>query len=184
MSGDVWVFGYGSLMWRPGFDYEETVPALLRGYHRAFCIYSHHHRGTPDNPGLVLGIAPGGECHGLAFRVAERNWPVAKTYLDARELINNVYIPSDVTVHSANHGVLTAHTYVADLACRHYAGHLTLHEMARIITGAYGRAGTNLAYLENTVTHLDEMGIIDPPLHDLMDLVRREYGEINIGAGI
>ena len=184
MSGDVWVFGYGSLMWRPGFDYEEMVPALLRGYHRAFCIYSHHYRGTPDNPGLVLGITPGGECHGIAFRVAEENWSAAKAYLDERELINNVYIPSDVTLHSPDYGTVIAHTYVANPECQQYAGHLTLHEAAQIITGAYGRMGANLDYLENTVIHLDDMGIIDPPLHDLMDLVRREYGEMNIGAGI
>ena len=184
MSGDVWVFGYGSLMWRPGFDYEEKVPALLRGYHRRFCIYSHHHRGTPEKPGLVLGIAPGGDCHGIAFRVAEEKWPVAKTYLDERELINDVYIPSELRVHSTTHGIISAYTYIANLQCRQYAAHLTLHEMAQIITGAYGGMGANLDYLENTVTHLDRMGIIDPPLHDLMDLVRREYSGMNNGAGI
>ena len=181
MSGDVWVFGYGSLMWHPGFEYEETVPALLRGYHRVFCIYSHHSRGTPENPGLVLGILPQGECRGMAFRVAGEKWPAAKTYLDQRELANNAYIPSDVTLQTETHGVLTAHTYVADPQCPHHAGHLSLREAARIITGAHGSRGPNLDYLENTVTCLDEMGIVDLPLRDLMDLVRSRKCDPLIG---
>lgn len=184
VSGDHWVFGYGSLLWRPGFEYEERVEATLLGYHRAFCIYSHHYRGTPEHPGLVLGLAPGGECRGIAFRVTAASWPQVKAYLDERELITRVYIPTDVPVDTRAYGMLRAHTYVADPECEQYAGHLTLSQAAEIITAAHGDVGPNLEYLENTVEHLDQLGIIDPPLHDLMDLVRREYGQINQGAGI
>ncbi|PKR54116.1 gamma-glutamylcyclotransferase [Thalassospira marina] len=181
---DRWVFGYGSLLWRPGFDFVERARALLRGYHRSFCIYSHHYRGTPENPGLVLGLNAGGECVGNAFRIAPEKWPEVKAYLDERELVTNTYIPADVEVELADGRRVIAHTYVADPTHQQYAGNLPVREAVEIIVAAHGSIGPNLEYLENTVIHLDQMGIVDPPLHDLMDLVRREYGEINMGAGI
>lgn len=179
-----WVFGYGSLLWRPGFEFTERSRALLRGYHRSFCIYSHHYRGTPENPGLVLGLNAGGECVGNAFRIAPENWSAVKAYLDERELVTNTYIPVDVEVELDDGRTVIAHTYVADPTHQQYAGNLPVRTAVEIIVAAHGNVGPNLEYLENTVQHLDEMGIVDPPLHDLMDLVRREYGEINMGAGI
>ena len=179
-----WVFGYGSLLWRPGFEFTERSRALLRGYHRSFCIYSHHYRGTPENPGLVLGLNAGGECVGNAFRIAPENWNAVKEYLDERELVTNTYIPADVEVELDDGRTVIAHTYVADPTHQQYAGNLPVRTAVEIIVAAHGNVGPNLEYLENTVQHLDEMGIVDPPLHDLMDLVRREYGEINMGAGI
>ncbi len=179
-----WVFGYGSLLWRPGFEFEERACATLRGYHRSFCIYSHHYRGTPENPGLVLGLNVGGECVGNAFRIAPDNWPLVKAYLDERELVTNTYIPADVEVELADGRTVIAHTYVADPTHEQFAGNLSVRTAVEIIVAAHGNIGPNLEYLENTVCHLDQMGIVDPPLHDLMDLVRREYGEINMGAGI
>lgn len=178
------MFGYGSLLWRPGFEFAERRQAVLHGYHRSFCIYSHHYRGTPENPGLVLGLNKGGECVGIAFRITEENWPVAKAYLDERELVTNTYIPADVDVTLDDGRNVVAHTYVADPTHRQYAGTLPVRTAVEIIVAAHGSVGPNLEYLENTVAHLDDMGIVDPPLHDLMDLVRREYGEINMGAGI
>lgn len=179
-----WVFGYGSLLWRPGFAFEDCKRALLRGYHRSFCIYSHHYRGTPENPGLVLGLNHGGECVGRAFLIAEENWPKVKAYLDERELVTNTYIPANVDVELESGETVIAHTYVADPTHQQYAGNLPLRDAAEIIVGASGSIGPNIEYLENTVKHLDDMGIIDPPLHDLMAIVRREYGELNLGAGI
>tara|TARA_R110000868_G_scaffold97614_2_gene268555 strand:+ start:183928 stop:184488 length:561 start_codon:yes stop_codon:yes gene_type:complete len=179
-----WVFGYGSLLWRPGFDFEERAQALLRGYHRSFCIYSHHYRGTPENPGLVLGLNEGGECVGNAFRIAPDAWSVVKDYLDERELVTNTYIPTDIEIELSDGRTVIAHTYVADPTHEQFAGNLSVRTAVEIIVAAHGNVGPNLEYLENTVCHLDEMGIVDPPLHDLMDLVRREYGEINMGAGI
>ncbi|WP_430474102.1 gamma-glutamylcyclotransferase [Thalassospira lucentensis] len=179
-----WVFGYGSLLWRPGFEFVERSRAMLRGYHRSFCIYSHNYRGTPENPGLVLGLNKGGECVGNAFCIAPDNWNAVKAYLDERELVTNTYIPADVEVELADGRKVIAHTYVADPTHQQYAGNLPVRTAVEIIVAAHGNVGPNLEYLENTVLHLDEMGITDPPLHDLMDLVRREYGEMNMGAGI
>ena len=97
---DFWVFGYGSLMWQPGFEHLEVRSALLRGYHRAFCVYSHHYRGTPGRPGLVLGLDRGGACRGLAFRVAKQNADAVMTYLDERELIGYAYLAKSVPIEA------------------------------------------------------------------------------------
>jgi cation transport protein ChaC len=120
----------------------------------------------------------------MAFRVKPENWPMVKAYLDERELVTNTYIPVDIDVELADGRHVMAHTYVADPSHPQYAGNLPMRQAAEIITAAYGNVGPNLEYLENTVSHLDQMGIVDPPLHDLMDLVRREYGQLNMGAGI
>src|SRR5438309_11601760 len=89
-QGDLWVFGYGSLMWRPGFEFIEQVPARLIGEHRALCVYSFVHRGTPEKPGLVLGLDRGGACRGVAFRVAEKHRATTVAYLRAREQVTSV----------------------------------------------------------------------------------------------
>src|SRR6201988_3951365 len=88
---DLWVFGYGSLMWRPGFEHIEQVPARLIGEHRALCVYSFDHRGTPEKPGLVLGLDRGGACRGIAFRVAPEQRKATVEYLRAREQTTHVY---------------------------------------------------------------------------------------------
>src|SRR5437879_13903720 len=90
-TGDLWVFGYGSLMWRPGFEFEERVPARLIGEHRALCVYSFVHRGTPEKPGLVLGLDRGGACRGVAFRIAQKNRAAPIAYLPEREQVTSVY---------------------------------------------------------------------------------------------
>jgi len=164
---DFWVFAYGSLMWRPGFEFAEARPALLRGYHRAFCISSTHYRGTPERPGLVLGLDRGGACRGRAYRIAaQRAKPVAR-YLHEREMLSGVYEPRWVRVVS-DAGSLTAVTYVADRAHPHYAGKLAPESIVAIIRQGVGTAGSNIDYLANTVRHLDELGIADGPLHRLL----------------
>ena len=167
----LWIFGYGSLMWRPGFAHEAGAPALLRGYHRAFCIYSVHYRGTRARPGLVLGLDRGGSCRGHAYRVAAGNAEAVIAYLDAREQVTAVYERRRVTIDIAGERV-PAITYVADRAHGQYAGKLTPCRVADIIRAGHGIAGDNLVYLEHTVAHLDELGIADGPLHDLLALVR------------
>ena len=92
-NGDLWIFGYGSLMWRPGFDYVERLPVRLHGYHRAFCVWSHRYRGTPERPGLVLGLDRGGSCLGIAYRIAPEKQDTVLAYLHEREMITGVYIP-------------------------------------------------------------------------------------------
>ncbi len=170
-GAQLWVFGYGSLMWRPGFAHEEIQPALLRGYHRAFCVYSVHYRGTSARPGLVLGLDRGGSCRGRAYRVAARDADEVIAYLDAREQVTSVYLRRRVTIEISGNRV-PAVTYVADRAHRQYAAKLSLPRAAEIILKGRGIAGDNPDYLENTVAHLDELGIVDGPLHELLALVR------------
>ncbi len=168
---DIWVFGYGSLMWRPDFPYRAAEPALLRGYHRAFCVYSVRYRGTFERPGLVLGLDRGGSCRGRAFRVAAADAGGVLAYLNERELVTGVYHRRIVPVELATARV-EAYTYVVDRCHAQYAAKLSLGECAAVIHGGQGVAGDNREYLENTVAHLDELGIADGPLHEVLRLVR------------
>ena len=170
-----WVFGYGSLMWDPGFDHLEAHPALMRGYHRAFCIYSRHYRGTPAHPGLVLGLAPGGSCRGMAFRIANPKWPQVRDYLHAREMTAYIYRPRTISVRTRGLTV-PAHTYVADHQHPNYAGGLAATKIARIIARAVGERGSNRDYLEQTVRHLADIGVKDNGLRQLQALVRQLDG--------
>ena len=170
-GGEVWVFAYGSLMWDPGFAYLEATPALLRGYHRAFCIYSHVYRGTEARPGLVLGLDRGGACRGMAYRIAAAEGAGVLDYLDARERVTEVYVRRTVPITVGGLKV-KAETYVADRGHPQYAGKQTLKAAAALIAQGTGVGGSNRDYLESTVKHLDELGITDGPLHRLHAMVR------------
>ncbi len=186
-DSDFWVFAYGSLMWNPGFAYLESHRARLAGYHRAFCVYSHHYRGTPDQPGLVLGLMPGGACDGLAFRVAAANAPTVRAYLDERELVTYAYRPlvAPVGIHGdAEGGTVMAHTYVADPSHPQYAGPLDPERAAEIIMRAKGCAGLNRDYLINTVRRLEQEGFANPDLHALLERVWQRTGALEAGGGI
>ena len=163
---DLWIFGYGSLMWRPGFSYEEAAPALLRGAQRALCVYSWVHRGTRWRPGLVLGLDSGGSCHGLAFRVAGARAAQVKSYLRRREQVTNVYRASLRRVHllDGSGRTVRALCFLVDRSHRQYAGRLPVARQAWHVRRGRGRSGHNLDYLANTLRHLDEMGIVDRPL--------------------
>jgi len=181
---DLWVFGYGSLMWRPGFRYLEVVPALLEGFHRSFCVYSRYWRGTPDKPGLVLGLTPGGDCRGTAFRVAATDREEVVEYLNERELGGYAYLAHYLPVLMENSRVAEAYCFVADRDHRHYAGKLPIIEAAEIIMDAEGKAGLNRDYLINTVRELESRGFGDSELHELLRTVERMTGEIESGGGI
>ncbi|MFM9939220.1 MAG: gamma-glutamylcyclotransferase [Hyphomicrobiaceae bacterium] len=169
--GDLWIFGYGSLMWRPDFPFVERAPATVAGYHRAFCIASTMHRGTPLRPGLVLGLDRGGACAGIAYRVAADNVVRVHDYLRKRELIYGVYretlVPATLgpgaSVHEAS--VLA---YTVERCHPSYQGKLPLPLQATVIRGARGRSGANLDYLINTVRHLLDLGIRERQLERLM----------------
>ncbi len=173
--GDVWFFAYGSLMWDPGFDHVEIRPALLRGYHRAFRVRSEVYRGTPTRPGLTLGLDRGGSCRGVAFRVAERHRAAAAATLEQRELVEDIYFCRRVPLTSAG-GRIEAYAFIVNRGHAIYAPKQPLDDMARIIAGAAGQIGTNRAYLENTVARLDELGIADGMLRELLRRVRRIAG--------
>lgn len=183
LDEDFWVFGYGSLMWRPGFAYRGVRRAVLGGYHRSFCVYSHHYRGTPAAPGLVLGLDPGGSCEGLAFRVAADEAADVKAYLDERELVSYAYRPLTLPVTTAE-GEVMAYTFVADPGHRLYAGKLGLEEAAQTIMRAQGVAGLNREYLINTVRSLERHGFVEPELHALLKRVEHLTGIIEAGGGI
>jgi cation transport protein ChaC len=164
---DLWVFAYGSLMWDPGFPYREARRATLHGYHRAFCIWSHHYRGTPRRPGLVLGLSPGGACVGRAFRVARADREAVIDYLYRREMLAGEYRPHLGWVRIGGRR-LRALAFVADPGNPFYAARLPEKRVAAILREGRGVRGSGRDYLANTVRHLDELGIPDGPLHRLL----------------
>ena len=168
---DVWIFGYGSLMWNPGFAYVDAQPALLRGYHRAFCVYSHRYRGTPERPGLVLGLDRGGACRGIAFRVPAADLEAALHYLWEREMSNRTYALKEVPVAMAGDTV-KVRAFVVDRAHKNYAGRLDVEETARLILQGIGARGPCRQYLENTVCELRKLGMVGGPMHRLEEKVR------------
>ena len=168
----VWIFAYGSLIWDAEFSYAEAAPALLRGYHRSFCLYSYDYRGTPAKPGLVLGLDRGGSCRGLAFRLPDESLSEAIDRVWLREMSGRrVYEMRLLTVRT---GRVTrralAFTVLRD--CPDYADRLTRDEAARLILGAAGRRGSCRDYFENTVRHLERLGLADRPLRRLAERVR------------
>lgn len=168
-DGELWVFGYGSLMWRPGFEFTEAVHARLTGWRRCFCVYSTYYRGDERRPGLVLGLDRGGVCEGVAYRVAPDRARATLDYLRAREMISGVYQEATVPVAllGAERREVTALTYIAERAHPGYAGRKTLHDQARLIRGARGKGGANVDYLLNTLLHLSELGIRERELERL-----------------
>ncbi len=170
---DPWVFGYGSLMWRPGFAYEEARHARLTGYRRCFCIYSVYHRGTPSRPGLVLGLDRGGTCEGIAYRVAAASVAETVRYLRAREQVNGVYREAHVPIEliEGQRREVRALAYIVERAHPSYAGRLPLALQARLIRAGSGLSGNNLDYLISTLRHLAELGIRERELERLLALI-------------
>lgn len=171
MADERWVFGYGSLMWRPGFPFAERAAATLHGRRRAFCIYSVHHRGTYERPGLVLGLAPGGAVRGAAFRVAEADWPSVYAYLVEREQPTETYIEARRAVRLADGRRVEALVFLSDVLHAQWAGRLSLDRQADLIAGAVGLSGPNVDYLRDLVGHLREEGIRDHAMERLLVMV-------------
>jgi cation transport protein ChaC len=170
-ESDLWMFAYGSLMWDPGFPYCEAVPASLHGHHRSFCVYSHGHRGTPERPGLVLGLDRGGTCKGIAYRVPAIDVPAALHNLWDREMQSRIYRLKELELHLP-FGQAKGLAFVVDRSHRHYTGCLSLADTARLIHQGVGRRGTARQYLENTVRELERLGVVDRSLHRLEREVR------------
>ncbi|MGE0241817.1 MAG: gamma-glutamylcyclotransferase [Parvibaculaceae bacterium] len=196
-----WVFGYGSLMWNPGFRFAERRRAVIHGYHRSLCMLSHMYRGTPDRPGLVLGLDIGGACHGIAFRVADADWAEALQYLRAREQVTNMYhelvkpvrlverSPSKLRDfgEKGTHGEkaepaaarheearkVPALFFAVNRTHRQYAGRLGLEDQLHHVRQGHGQSGSCADYVLNTVQHLREQGIRDHPLEKLAHALLR-----------
>ena len=163
-----WIFGYGSLMWKPGFQFEASEPALVVGLHRSLCVKSFVHRGTPEKPGLVLGLDRGGSCRGLAFRIAISKWDETIAYLRAREQVTMVYIERQVSVILAsNQTAVEAITYVVDANHPQYAGHLGEVSVLHYVRQGHGEAGSCVDYVLQTAKHLRHMGFADTDLEAL-----------------
>ena len=168
---DLWVFAYGSLMWRPDFPFVERVEARLVGAHRALCVYSFVHRGTPERPGLVLGLDRGGACRGIAYRVpmAERASTVA--YLRAREQVTSVYRESmrPVWLKQSPQRRVSALCFMIDRGHAQYAGRLSLDQQLHHVRQGHGQSGANRDYVIATVTALEELGFRETELHLLAE---------------
>ncbi len=174
----MWVFGYGSLIWDPGFPFAERMIAELPGWQRSFCMRSLHHRGTPEAMGLVLALdrADGARCAGVAFRVQPGAEDATLDELRRRELISSAYLESWETVNLSSGRSETALTYVINPDHDQYCGGLPLEEQARIIAQARGGRGSNRDYLISTARHLTELGIGDPDLDWLVARVAQLPG--------
>jgi cation transport protein ChaC len=172
---DFWVFGYGSLMWRPGFPYRESISAHLAGAHRALCVYSWVHRGTPERPGLVLGLDRGGSCRGVAYRVDAEHRDTVIAYLRERELVTGVYTEAWRAVRLDHRGRprVTALTYLVNRDHVQYAGSLDRARILELVRSGRGRSGANAEYVVNTAVHLRDLGFRDA----VLDWVAERLGD-------
>lgn len=164
-ADDAWVFAYGSLMWNPCFPTAETRRALLHGWHRALCIRSIINRGTPERPGLALGLDRGGSCGGLAFRIADEDIDAARERLWRREMTHEVYVPRLLPVRLDDGRRIRALVFIARPEHPQYLGRLPPAAAAALVAQGVGSYGTAIDYLRNVVRHLDASGIVDGPLH-------------------
>jgi len=171
---DLWVFGYGSLMWRPGFDFVERVEARLTGAHRALCVYSFVHRGTPERPGLVLGLDHGGACQGIAFRVAAADRAKTVSYLRAREQVTAVYRESvrRISLKREPQRQVPALCYMVDRSHPQYAGRLPVAEQLHHIRQGHGQSGANREYVIATVAAMEALGLRESELHLLAERLK------------
>lgn len=171
---DLWVFGYGSLIWRPGFEFVEKAPARLIGAHRALCVFSHVHRGTPERPGLVLGLDFGGACRGVAYRVTGKLRRDTVAYLRAREQVTSVYRETlrSVTLLTEPQRRVDALVYMIDRGHVQYAGRLDLATQLHLVRQGHGQSGPNREYVLSTVHALEALGLYDRDLHLLAERLR------------
>jgi cation transport protein ChaC len=172
---DLWVFAYGSLMWRPNFFYEEKSHAVLEGAHRALCVYSVIHRGVHSAPGLVLGLDKGGQCEGIAFRVPARLVQDTRAYLHRRENVTNTYSAAvkPVKLMDGSHRTVPALCFLVNRRHHQYAGDLPFERQAYLVRRSVGASGANIDYVMSTVRHLRELGIHDGRLEQLMTVLGR-----------
>lgn len=168
---DLWVFGYGSLMWSPGFPVAEKRVVRIFGFHRSLCISSHRYRGTPERPGLVLGLEPGGCCWGAALRAEAAEAPAVMAYLWEREMMTQAYRPLELAAHGGGgDGAIPVLAFVAKPGHPQYAGRLDERAAAARVASCRGECGANLDYVAQTVTQLQALGAPDRRLARILRL--------------
>lgn len=176
-GGTLWVFAYGSLMWRPDFPYREKVSVRVHGYHRALCMYSFQYRGTKQRPGLVFGLDRGGSCRGVAFRIAKSRTAEVLEKLWRREMVTAIYRPRWLRTALPDERRLRVLAFVADPAHEQYAGRPSDDEALRLVLQGKGSAGPCLDYIRNTLAHLEELGIHDPHLRRIVSKAEAGQGK-------
>ena len=163
------IFAYGSLMWRPDFEYESSVSAIITGYHRRLSIISHHYRGTVERPGLVLGLDDGGSCIGVVYRVSSANWPEVLAYIRKRELVSEAYREVVKTVQLVDQSdSVEAITYVVNHGHPQFFAPQPIEKTLAIVMQGQGMAGSCVDYILNTVNHLRGLGIHEAELEMLV----------------
>lgn len=166
-----WVFGYGSLIWRPGFEFATAEKVVLDGLHRSLCIYSHRYRGTPQKPGLVFGLEPDGVCHGTAFEVDSKNWATVCAYLWEREQVTGVYVPVVKSLKFEDGREAKGLTFMADVSHSQYVGGLSFLDQAHLVKHAHGERGSNIDYVLKTMEQLEALDIADEDLNAICQLL-------------
>jgi cation transport protein ChaC len=182
-KGDLWIFGYGSLMWSPGFSYKTKLPGRVHGYHRALCILSTRYRGTRRKPGLVMGLCRGGSCWGMAFRVEAERVRHALARLWAREMPRRVYAPRLLRVRLDTGREVRALAFLADPSHPAYVRELDLNGRARLVAQGIGQRGPCVDYIRNTLRHMQEVGVSDPHLERILQAALALRGN-GAGAGM
>jgi cation transport protein ChaC len=167
-GGDLWIFGYGSLIWSPGFGYQEKHLGRVHGYHRALCILSTRYRGTHRRPGLVMGLCRGGSCWGMAFRVGASSVRRVLARLWSREMTRRVYQPRLVQVRTSRGRRVRALAFLADPTHPAFVRELDLHGRARMVAQGIGQRGHCIDYISNTIEHMHELGVRDPHLERIL----------------
>ena len=173
-AADLWVFAYGSLMWRPGFDFLERHNAKLIGAHRALCVYSFVHRGTPERPGLVFGLDRGGTCRGIVYKVTAKKRGETIEYLRAREQVTMVYREAWRTVWLENdpQQSVRALCYIVDRGHEQYAGRLSIADQVHFVRQGHGRSGPNREYVLDAVKSIEALGYRETDLHQLAEQLK------------
>lgn len=169
-----WVFGYGSLIWNPGFAHVSAQQGLLRGAHRSLSIVSHYHRGTVERPGLVFGLTRGGSCRGMVFEVADSDWATVRAYLQEREQVTAVYRDVMRPVHLSDGRKVSALAFLVDERHEQFAGTLGLEQQLTMVRAGVGLSGRNVDYVLNTARHLGELGIRDRQLMALAEMLAQD----------
>jgi cation transport protein ChaC len=184
-KGDLWVFGYGSLMWSPGFSYSQKARGRIHGYHRALCILSTRYRGTKRKPGLVMGLCRGGSCWGMAYRLHAGEVRRALVRLWKREMPRRVYAPRLLLVQIAGGRHVRALAFLADPTHPAYVRELDLHGRARLVAQGIGQRGTAVDYIRNTLEHMHQLGVSDPHLERILQaaIALRANGSGRAGSG-